>query len=55
MEPGQYKNIISKALVTVLKMTFKGVELRFPKGRFKFGRWTTSPKFATIIAIFRPV
>ncbi len=30
----------------------KGVQLRFPKGRFKFG-YTTSPKFATIIAIFK--
>ena len=31
-----------------------GVELRFPKGRFKFGKYTTSPQFATIIAVFRP-
>lgn len=30
------------------------VELRFPHGRFKFGKYTTSPQFATIIAIFRP-
>jgi len=32
--------------------TRKGIQLRFPKGRFKFGKYTTSPKFATIIAIF---
>jgi len=31
-----------------------GVQLRFPKGRFKFDRYTTSPKFATIIAVFKP-
>lgn len=30
-----------------------GIELRFPKGRFKFGKYKTSPKFATIIAIMR--
>jgi len=30
-----------------------GVKLRFPKGRFKFGHYTTAPQFATIIAIFR--
>ena len=29
-----------------------GIELRFPKGRFKFGKYTTSPQFATIIAVF---
>lgn len=30
-----------------------GVQLRFPKGRFKFGGYTTSPQFATIIAVFK--
>lgn len=30
-----------------------GVQLRFPKGRFKFGTYTTSPKFATIIAVIQ--
>lgn len=30
-----------------------GIQLRFPKGRFKFGKYTTSPQFATIIAVFR--
>ncbi len=31
-----------------------GVKLRFPKGRFKFGKYTSSPKFATIIVVFYP-
>lgn len=30
-----------------------GVQLRFPKGRYKFGKYTTSPQFATIIAVLR--
>jgi len=30
-----------------------GVQLRFPRGRFKFGGYTTSPQFATIIAVFK--
>lgn len=33
--------------------TYHDVELRFPQGRFKFGDYTTSPQFATIIAIFK--
>jgi len=33
--------------------TRPGVQLRFPKGRYKFSRYTTSPKFATIIAVLR--
>jgi len=37
-----------------LHETRTGVQLRFPKGRFKFG-YTTTPKFATIIAIFKPL
>lgn len=39
----------------ILHQTRPGVELRFPKGRFKFGKYQTSPKFATIISIFRPL
>jgi len=31
-----------------------GVQLRFPKGRFKFGKYITSPQFATIISVFYP-
>ncbi len=34
-----------------LHKTHDNVQLRFPEGRFKFGKYTTSPKFATIIAI----
>ncbi len=34
--------------------TREHVQLRFPKGRFKFGKYRTSPKFATIIAVFKP-
>lgn len=30
-----------------------GVQLRFPKGRYKFGGYKTSPQFATIIAVLR--
>lgn len=30
-----------------------GIQLRFPKGRYKFGNYVTSPKFATIIAVMR--
>lgn len=30
----------------------KNIQLRFPRGRYKFGKYTTSPKFATIIAVF---
>ncbi len=30
-----------------------GIQLRFPKGRFKFGGYITSPQFATIIAVFK--
>lgn len=29
----------------------QNIQLRFPKGRYKFGGYTTSPKFATIIAV----
>lgn len=29
----------------------KGIKVLFPKGRFRFGKYTTSPKFATIIVI----
>jgi len=36
-----------------LHHTYNNVKLRFPKGRFKFGGYTTSPQFATIIAVFR--
>jgi phage N-6-adenine-methyltransferase len=28
------------------------VSLRLPQGRYRFGKWRSSPKFATIIAIF---
>lgn len=35
-----------------LHETRTAVQLRFPKGRFKFGKYTTSPQFATMIAIF---
>lgn len=38
-----------------IELTRTGIELRFPKGRFKFGKYTTSPQFATIIAVFRSV
>jgi len=31
----------------------EGVQLRFPKGRYKFGKYSTNPKFATIIAVMR--
>jgi len=33
-------------------ITYPRIQLRFPKGRFKFGKYTTSPQFATIIAVF---
>jgi site-specific DNA-methyltransferase (adenine-specific) len=37
----------------VTHTTKPGVQLRFPQGRYKFGKYTTSPKFATIIAVLR--
>ena len=30
-----------------------GIQLRFPRGRYKFGKYTTAPMFATIIAVFK--
>ncbi len=32
--------------------TYGNVNLRFPKGRFRFGKYTTVPMFATIIVVF---